>query len=83
MEAEGSSDHDEVAGSDSGSKCAEPPPVTDVVLQCHRSPLDWDVEGERQLQRMATRGGKLRQDECIIIEFEIISYAVYIHIPLG
>ena len=90
MEAEGSSDHgsssDEEAGSDSGSTCvhsAGPPLVTDVVMQCHRSPLDWDVEGERQLQRMATRGGKLRQDECIIIEFEIISYAVYILIPLG
>ena len=81
MEAEGSSDHgstsDELAGSDSGSTCVHsagpPPPVTDVVLQCHRSPQDWDMEGERQLQRMATRGGKLRG---IIIEFETISYAV-------
>ena len=84
MEAEGSSDHgsssDEVAGSDSGSTCvhsAGPPPVTDVVMQCHCSPLDWGVEGERQLQRMATRGGKPRRGECIIIEFEIISQGVY------
>ena len=70
METERSSDHssssDEVSGSDSGStwvhSAGPPPPMTDVVMRCHRSPQDWDVEGERQLQRMATRGGKLRRD---------------------
>ena len=81
MEAEDhGSSSDEVAGSDSGSTCVHstrPPLVTDVVLQCHRLPQDWDMEGERQLQRMATRRGKLRQDECIIIEFEIICHGVY------
>ena len=58
-----SSSGDEGAGSDSGSTCAHSagdpplPPLADVVMCCHRSPLDWGVEGERQLQRMATRGG--------------------------
>jgi hypothetical protein len=68
MGADRSSDHgsssDEGVGSDSSSVCvhsAGPPPVTDVVIQCHRSPLEWGVEGERQLQRIATRGGRQRQ----------------------
>ena len=34
------------------------PPLTDVVMQCHCPPLDWNTEEERLLQRMATRGGR-------------------------
>ena len=36
------------------------PPLTDVVMQCHRPPLDWNMEEERPIQRMATRGGRER-----------------------
>ena len=36
------------------------PPLTDVVMQCHHPPLDWNMEEERLIQRMATRGGRER-----------------------
>ena len=69
MEAEKPSDHssnssDEEAGSDSSSTYIHSGErdllSSDVVMRCHRSPLDWGVEGERQLQRMATRGGIIK-----------------------
>ena len=53
----GSSDEGVWSDSDSVSVHSGPP-LTDVVMQCHRPPLDWNTEEGRLLQRMATRGGR-------------------------
>ena len=50
------SESDNIIGHITGPSASDSGP-TDVVKQCHKLPIEWSVEDERLLQRMATRGG--------------------------
>ena len=58
----GSSDEGVWSDSDSVSIHSWPP-LTDVMMQYHRPPLDWNIGEERLIQRMATSGPALQCGE--------------------